>query len=217
MTYSQPGRPHPGARIEAGYFAQATNTRLSPPPGGADRSIPCRQVPRPHRSVAPTRGRGSKLVYDASVNDNTKVAPTRGRGSKRSCHAHRRQPKTSPPPGGADRSRPDRRCGWSSRGVAPTRGRGSKRWQNPWQGETSEVAPTRGRGSKLRPWLFGRRFAGRPHPGARIEARNQPVDRPAITVVAPTRGRGSKQVANGPAHVFLSRRPHPGARIEASP
>ena len=162
-------RPITGARIE-------TATR---------RSGPWR------RGVAPSQGRGSKLVLAA-----------RAAGLPGSPH-HR----------GADRNSETPPC-TSTAHVAPSQGRGSKLIVDHKLTRAAGVAPSQGRGSKpFRNTFSAERFGVAPSQGRGSKHDRAGAPR-AAQEVAPSQGRGSKlEPINGPDSPAPGR-PITGARIE---
>ncbi len=183
--------------------------------------------------VAPSRGRGSKLVI-GPARELAGRRPFTGARIETRCRPAGRSSRRSPLHGGADRNRSQAR-GPSGVRVAPSRGRGSKR--------TPRRALARAgcrpfTGARIETSISPARPRSRPSPlhGARIETWPANARRRARKV-APSRGRGSKQSSltpptasiRSPLHggadrnaltihviALTSCRPFTGARIETS-
>ena len=145
------------------------------------------------RSVAPSRGRGSKHDPAFAHIHCAIVAPSRGRGSKQAAGEAAARAVLSPLHGGVDRNLGSARVATAAL-VAPSRGRGSKHGVttpdfaiaagSPLHGGVDRnwdrrgrqwwrclVAPSRGRGSKHRRIEHIGPNRGRPFTGAWIETR----------------------------------------------
>ena len=189
QAFSTTGRPITGARIE-------TASNAGPPP---------------RHPVAPSQGRGSKLILAHDVLVICKSPHHRGADRNRHRSRSRGTGRRSPHHRGADRNSLNHHR-LHQRNVAPSQGRGSK--QQRLEDQSLILgAPSQGRGSKhphLRPQPHPRRSPHhrgadrnkgygiyplgaqcRPITGARIETRSRCG--PASTrAVAPSQGRGSK-------------------------
>ncbi len=164
-------------------------------------------------SVAPSRGRGSKLLKRNSTNQNQK-SPLHG-GVDRNLRLNDLACDSpgSPLHGGVDRNNLafDAQC--VRLRVAPSRGRGSKPQKGPHDYPLDLVAPSRGRGSKQQNgWAIKHITNRRPFTGAWIETAMWPLSN-VLALVAPSRGRGSKrhlrlsslQVTASPLHGGVDR------------
>ena len=123
-------RPLAGARIETCVRLCDPALSASPPRGGADRNG--NTVTRlPHCHVAPSRGRGSKLLFDQRWL-RWGASPPRGGADRNLFQMLTVQDfPGSPPRGGADRNFAIAPTRAKPREVAPSRGRGSKHQRGP--------------------------------------------------------------------------------------
>ena len=182
------GRPLTGARIETSVRPCSRSTRSVAPSRG--RGSKPRQVGAPlRRQLSPPHGGADRNHYRLMLVCGALVAPSRGRGSKHATSHRHHVVTASPPHGGADRNAcHGSRCG--SDCVAPSRGRGSKllhgsassnQYIRPLTGARIETRPSRARPTTR---------SSPPHGGADRNGPGHATQREAW--VAPSRGRGSK-------------------------